>query len=353
MSKTCKVCVDNEVLTANVGDLLLDAALMNGVDIPFDCRAGHCGTCRVRVVEGQFFGGANDDPDTVMACQCRITSDAKVVLEDVPEIVTRSGYIAKLTNLAQDVIEVAVEPSRPTPYLPGQYFQLRLRDFPARFYSAAAPLSRRHDDPLVRFQVRVLPRGRVSSRLGRKIHAGHRIKLTGPMGFAYLRPRLKNRLVLVASGTGFAPIWSIADAAMRENSTRELVLIVGARKVESLYMIEALCRLARCPNVTIIPVVSERQSVSAAIRYGHPVDYLPALSPDDIVYAAGAPRIVGAVASLARAAGARCFSDPFEAAINVSDERSIAGRMMHWLGGRTVDLASTTHRAVLQTQVHA
>jgi 3-phenylpropionate/trans-cinnamate dioxygenase ferredoxin reductase subunit len=78
-------------------------------------------------------------------------------------------------------------------------------------------------------------------------------------------------------------------------------------------MVPALCRLALFPNVTIIPVASEPQDVTAAVRGGKPTDHLPALTPHDIVFAAGAPEMVRAVAKIAADAGAECYSDPFEA----------------------------------------
>ena len=54
MKKICKVTVNDEPFLANCGDLLLDWALMNGVDLPHDCRAGICGACKVRLVDGTW-----------------------------------------------------------------------------------------------------------------------------------------------------------------------------------------------------------------------------------------------------------------------------------------------------------
>jgi len=88
-----------------------------------------------------------------------------------------------------------------------------------------------------------------------------------------------------------------------ERPQRELIFVVAARKLQSLYMHSALCRLALFPNVTIIPTVSEQQNVSPAIRSGRPTDHLPSLSPDDVVYTSGAPAMTDTVARMARAAG--------------------------------------------------
>ena len=75
MSKTCKVTLNNEPFLANCGDLLLDSALMNGIDLPHDCRSGICGACRVRLVDGKVFGGHEHGDDMIHACQARIVSD--------------------------------------------------------------------------------------------------------------------------------------------------------------------------------------------------------------------------------------------------------------------------------------
>jgi len=150
--------------------------------------------------------------------------------------------------------------------------------------------------------------------------------------------------VLVAGGTGFAPIWSIADAAMREWSERKLVVVVGARELESLYMIPALCRLARCPNVTIVPVVQESQSVSPALRSGFPTDHIPPMSAEDIVYTCGAPPMVEKVQRMAIAAGAKCYCDPFEAATDSEDENGLLSRAMRWFTSAP-EMPPTTHIA--------
>ena len=330
MSKICMVEVNGEKFSAYCGDILLDAALASGIEMPHECRSGYCGTCSVRVVSGRFFGGETDDPGVVQACRCRVVSDMNIQVEKVPETMEVSGHVSGLIQRAADVVEVCISPSHPTPYLAGQYFSVQFRGFPARCFSPTIPLDWPSDTRPLRFHVRQLSGGRVSPALGGKIVNGHRVKLAGPFGAAYLRHGHAGRLVLVASGTGFAPIWSIAEAAIRERPQRELVLIVGARSLDSLYMIPALCRLALFPGVTIVPVVSEQQSMTRAVHEGRPTDYMPELSPSDVVYAAGAPPMVEAAAGMAKAAGARCFSDPFEPSRN-KGAPGLLSRAADWL----------------------
>ena len=334
MSKTCKVTLNNERYLANRGDLVLDWALMNGIDLPHDCRSGICGACRVRLVEGRVYGGHEHGDDMVHACQARIVSDLEIVTEPVPDTLSMSARVSNLTRLAADVIGVEVTLPKPLHYLPGQFAKLQFRGFPVRSYSPSYPLEGHADDHVLNFHIRIIPDGLVSSALGRQIRVGHRVRVTAPLGSAFFRPNHPGRIVLVGGGTGFAPMWAIAVAAIMERPKREMTIIVGAREIQSLYMHSALCRLAPFPNVTIIPVVSEPQNVSPAVRGGLPTEHIPALTPDDVVYTCGAPPMTMAVAKMARAAGARCYSDPFESSNKPGDQVPLMDRLSGWLNNR-------------------
>jgi NAD(P)H-flavin reductase/ferredoxin len=331
MQKACKVWINGEEVSARLGELLLDVALMNGIELPHDCRSGYCGTCQVRVVAGRCLGPPASNPNVVHACQTRVISDLHVIVEDIPKVTEMVGEVVDLVKIAPDIWEVCIESSHPVMYRPGQYMSLQFRRFPARHYSPTVPLDWPSNPDLVRFHVRQLPKGRVSSALGRIIKKGHRVKMTGPFGSAYFQRNDFGRLVLISSGTGFAPIWAIAEAAIREKPTRELVLIAGARDLESLYMIPALCRLALFPRVTIIPTAAARQTITPAVRHGQPANHLPPISSRDVVYVAGGPSLVKSVAEIAQARGALCFSDPFLPATDANDEHTFFARASKWL----------------------
>jgi NAD(P)H-flavin reductase len=331
MRKICKVTLDKGAFHANCGDLLLDSALLNGVELPHDCRSGVCGSCRVRLVDGKVFGGTEEGSDMIHACQARVVSDLTLETETLPDTVSLPARVAELTRLASDVIGVNIELPRPLNYLPGQYCKLQFRGFPERSYSPSYPLEGAPDRHVLQFHIRRFPDGVVSSALGDDIRAGHRVRVTGPLGSAHFRPNHHGRIVLVASGTGFAPMWSIAAAAITEEPRRELMFVVATRKLQSFYMHRALCRLALFPNVTIIPVVSEPQDVTSAIRIGRPLDYLPMLSPDDMVYTSGAPAMTNEIARIARNVGAVCYTDPFVPTARPTEQGGLMGRLF---GGR-------------------
>jgi NAD(P)H-flavin reductase len=260
-----------------------------------------------------------------------------VVSEPMPETISLPARVAELTQLAPDVIGVGLELPRPLPHLPGQYCKLQFRGFPERCYSPSYPLEGAPDNRLLHFHVRRLQDGAISSALGDRIRIGHRVRLTGPLGTAFFRPDHPGRIVLVASGTGFAPMWAIAAAAIVEQPRRELIFVVAARKLQSFYMHAALCRLALFPNVAIIPVVSEPQHVSSAFRTGRPTDFLPLLSADDVVYTSGAPIMTNEVARIAREAGAVCYSDPFVPHAPDTDRSGLMGRIFGTRDGARKD----------------
>jgi 3-phenylpropionate/trans-cinnamate dioxygenase ferredoxin reductase subunit len=331
MGKICRVSLGDETFHANCGDLLLDSAILNGIELPHDCRSGICGTCRVRLIEGKVFDGTEAGSNMIYACQARIVSDLQLDTEAVPEQVSISARVVNLVRLASDVMGIDVELTTPLRYLPGQYFNMQFRGFPARSYSPTYPLEGGDSgDHLLHFHVRIYPSGIVSSALGRSICVGHRVNLTGPFGDAYLRPNHSHGLVLVASGTGFAPMWSIAVAAILERPQRELIFVVSARTIQSLYMCSALCRLALFPNVTIIITVSEPQDISSAVRIGRPTDCLPNLSQSDVVYTSGAPGMTENVSQIAKTAGAKCYADPFVSSASIAGPDKLVGRLIGW-----------------------
>jgi 3-phenylpropionate/trans-cinnamate dioxygenase ferredoxin reductase subunit len=333
MRKICKVTVNKENFHANYGDLLLDSALLNRVELQHECRSGVCGACRVRLIRGQVFGGTEEGSDMINACQARIISDLQLVTEPVPDTVSVPSRVVNLTRLAADVIGVALALPQPLNYLPGQFCRLQFRGFAERCYSPSYPLEGAPNRRLLHFHIRRFPDGAVSAALGREIRVGHRVRVTGPLGTGYFRSDHHGRIVLVASGTGFAPMWSIAAAAITEQPRRELMFVVATRNIQSFYMHAALCRLAQFPNVTIIPIVSEPQSVSPAIRCGRLLDHMPTLVRNDLVYAAGAPMMTQAVARLAKAAGTECYMDPFVSTTASVDPSNLMGRVVGWLDG--------------------
>jgi 3-phenylpropionate/trans-cinnamate dioxygenase ferredoxin reductase subunit len=276
-------------------------------------------------------GGKGSEPGIVHACQCRIVADAVIERQQQSGVRAVEGVLASLRALSPEVMEVGIRTDRALPYHAGQYAQVRFAGYPSRPFSITHPLSGDPDSGSVWFHIRRMKGGRVTSSLGKRIKPGHRVKLSGPYGSAHFRPGLDSRLILVATNTGFAPIWSIAVAALRENPERRIMIIAGGRTVESLYMGPALVRLANFPNVLVVPVCSTPQTMSKAVMPGRPTDYLPHLLATDVLYACGAPAMVDSIKSIAEHYGAVCYADPFLPTPNDTVEDSVLTRAIGWL----------------------
>ena len=340
MTKNHEITIDGHSFLAPRGQLLLDAALSNGITLPYDCRAGHCGTCCVRLELGKVQGGEGSEPGIVHACQCRIAGDADIKTDKRSAVRTVEGVLGSLHPLSSEVMEVGIRTDRALPYLAGQYAQVRFSGYPSRPFSITHSLRASQGNPngcSVWFHVRRMKDGLVTPSLGNQIKPGHRVKLTGPYGSAYFRSSLDCPLILVATNTGFAPIWSIAVAALRENPERTMVIIVGGRTMESLYMWPALQRLAGFPNVHVVPVCSTPQASPNEVNLGRPTDYLPPLLRSDVLYACGAPGMVDSIKSIAARSGAICYADPFLPTINDTVEESVLSRATGWLARRQAD----------------
>ena len=335
MARTHQIKINGTIFQARPGELLLDAALNNGIDLPYNCRSGHCGTCCVRLVSGQVQGGHGAEPGVVHACQCRIAGDVVIESGQPPDVRTVDGVLRSLRNLSADVVEVGISTANALPYLAGQYAQVSFNGYPSRPFSITHPMGKYPDSRTVWFHVRRMADGRVTKSLGTGIKPGHRVTLAGPYGSAHFRPTQDSRIILVATSTGFAPIWSIAVAALRENPQRMMMIIAGGRTIASLYMAPALLQLSRFPNVHVVPICSTPQTFTNAVRQGRPTDYLPHMLPTDTVYACGAPGMVEQVKMIAAHYGAACYADPFMAAKDTAVDESVLARATQWLPVRT------------------
>jgi 3-phenylpropionate/trans-cinnamate dioxygenase ferredoxin reductase subunit len=309
MSDHCTLVVNGRQLRANIGDTLVDAGLAAKLLIPHDCCSGQCDTCKVRVLSGSVDDQGTLDGAMVLACQATIEGDAEIVFEEVPIPAKRAGTLTAMRPLSPEIVEVVISMNSPFPYFAGQYMKVAFAGYPSRDYSPTAYLDGGLDETELVFHIKRYEGGLVSSALGNAIGLGHKVAVNGPYGHAFYRPG-PSRLVLVASGTGWAPIWSVAHAARLAEPTRAMVVIAAARDPRNLYMGPALNWLS-ANGVAEIVVTATGERVGGDTRFGRPTEFLPEITASDLVYAAGAPEMVDAVKHLAHLGGAECHADPF------------------------------------------
>jgi NAD(P)H-flavin reductase/ferredoxin len=337
------------VVTAREGQTILDAALLNGIELPHDCRAGQCGSCRVTLLDGRTSGGEIGPGSSVLACQARVTGPIAVEIEPVPALDTAWGMVRAVTDLGCGVVEVAIAPSRPVACLPGQYLSFRFRGFPTRRYSPTLSIVGQSEAGLIYLHVRRVRGGIVSQAFGQAILAGHRVRIRGPFGSSFFRPNRPGRMVLVGAGTGFAPVWAIAQAALTEDPEREIMVIAGARSLSHFYMGPALESLERNRNVSIRVFVERHEPGTPHSLVGTAADRLPPLWDSDTVFACGAPDTVENVRAICAEAGVACHTDSFAAAPDPETPRETdrAGLDMDALVTRLAPMARDRKLCVL------
>jgi naphthalene 1,2-dioxygenase ferredoxin reductase component len=253
----------NRVIRVEAGANLLESLRSAQVPISYSCMAGRCGTCRCRLFDGEprpagrepHHPGQGDDT-YVLACQTCVTEPCTVEIPEPGEVVVHPARIVKATVIAaeamtHDIRRLVLRPAKPVEHSPGQYVQLQFAPALARPYSMAG-LS---GDSTFEFHVRLVPDGRVSAYIARELKVGDTVRVTGPLGSAYLRRRHEGPMLCVAGGTGLAPILSIVRGAVADGMPNPVHLYFGVRSPRDVYglpWLEALVRVHPALKVHVV-----------------------------------------------------------------------------------------------------
>jgi NAD(P)H-flavin reductase len=193
-----------------------------------------------------------------LACKSQAITDcivAPLLQEDSFEVTRIAGRIAAIERITNDVAVVRVQTEkRFSDYHPGQYANVVVGGFPAREYSFANPRGDEH----LEFHIKKVNGGNVSSHIYDKAQIGDPISIVAPFGGAYFRPDTQGLLILVASGTGLAPIKAILHAASDANYDGEVHVYQAARNKENLYLVDEIGKLcAKLKNASLTQVVAD------------------------------------------------------------------------------------------------
>ena len=139
MARTHTIQANGTRFHAQTGQVILDSALMNGVEFPHDCRAGRCGSCLTRVKRGLTIGGETLQRGMVHACQAQALSDLDLEFDVLPPPQSVAGTVASLVPRSRDVIEVHLNLNAPINPIAGQYCTFQFRGYPARSFSPTRP----------------------------------------------------------------------------------------------------------------------------------------------------------------------------------------------------------------------
>jgi len=256
---------------AQEGESVLQSALNAGLVLPYGCRDGACGTCRGKLIEGKLDYGrysekvltpAERDQGYALFCQAKPLGD--VVIEarevrragDIP-VKKLPARVQRMQRAADDVmiVHLKLPANERLQFLPGQYVDLLLKDGTRRSFSMGnAP----HDDEFVQLHVRHVAGGSFTDHVFATMKERDILRFEGPLGTFFLREESDKPIVFVASGTGFAPIKAIIEAAFQKGVTRPMRLYWGGRRPKDLYLDELPAKwAAEHPGFEYVPVISD------------------------------------------------------------------------------------------------
>ena len=318
----------NRVLHVAAGANLLDALRDNAVPISYSCMAGRCGTCRCKVLRGHVLETGREAKITnpaedgyVLACASVITESCAIEIPETDEIVTHPAKILKatvtsITAATHDINIIRLRTNKPLLFSPGQYATLQFSPDHIRPYSMAG-LS---EDAELEFHVRAVPEGRVSTYVFNTLKVGDTVRVSGPLGTAYLRTRHDGPMLCVAGGTGLAPILAIVRGAIAAGMANPIRLYFGVRSHQDLYGLAQLIDLQSAhPALQVDVVLSTGESHDAAMRTGLITDAIAADLADLRgwrAYLCGAPPMVEATSALIKQRGVaseHTYADAFYA----------------------------------------
>ena len=253
------------------GESILEAALRQGIILPYGCRNGACGSCMGKVMTGSveypdgtpgFLTPADVAQQKALFCQAQPASDLLIKVREVDaakdiEVRTLPCRVNKIEHLAHDVIRMYLKlpDTERLQFLAGQYIDVLLKDHAPRAFSIAnAP----HDDGFIELHIRNVSGGYFSEQVFNQMQEKALLRFTGPLGTFFLREDSDRPAILIGGGTGFAPLKGILEHAFHSGVQKPLHLFWGVRAKRDLYLEELPAHwLQQHKNFSYTPVLSE------------------------------------------------------------------------------------------------
>ncbi|WP_433567704.1 benzoate 1,2-dioxygenase electron transfer component BenC [Nocardia sp. CA-151230] len=243
-------------ITCVADQTVAEASYRARINIPLDCRDGACGTCKAFCESGEYDGGAYiDDALTaaeaeagyVLPCSMKPKSDLVLQIATTSELAktqssTYTGTITALDRLSSTTVGLTVEvPNRDKlAFLPGQYVNIAV---PGTDQSRSYSFSNAPGDKELTFLVKLTPGGMMSEYLTERAAIGNAISFAGPNGSFFLRDA-QEPVLLLAGGTGLAPILAILRALRESGSARKAHLLYGVSTDDDLVELDTIGELS-------------------------------------------------------------------------------------------------------------
>lgn len=276
MTVTVTVQPSGRQFTVEDDEFVLDAALRQAVVLPYGCKNGACGACKGKVLAGQVdHGGAQEQAlpaaeraaGLALFCCARPLSDLSLEVKeidaarDIP-VKTLPCRVQKMERLADDVMAIWLKlpANERMQFLAGQYIEFLLADGKRRAFSlASAP----HADELLEIHVRRVPGGNFTEHVFTAMKERDIMRIEGPLGSFFLREESDKPIILVAGGTGFAPLKGLIEHALHIGVKRPMTLYWGAKNRAGLYLNALAERWAAAHGIAYIPVLSDPDAADA------------------------------------------------------------------------------------------
>jgi CDP-4-dehydro-6-deoxyglucose reductase len=309
MPRQVTIQSSGHTFTVNDGETVLAAALREGIVIAYGCRHGSCGTCKGRLVEGtvdygtyqvQAMSAAERSAGMALFCQAKPITDLTIQCREIGtavkgiQIKLMPARVMKMTRVAPDVmaLDLKLPANDKLVFLAGQYVDLVLRGGTRRSFSMAnAP----HDDAFLQLHLRNYG-GPFSLHVFGAMKEKDILRVEGPFGTFFLREESTKPMILLASGTGFAPIKAIIEHVLHAGIKRAMTLYWGCRVRADLYMNELAESWQRDGRLRYVPVLSDATAADhwtgrTGFVHRAVMEDFPDLSGHQ-VYACGAPVMV-------------------------------------------------------------
>jgi len=252
---------------------VLDAAIRQGIGMPYGCRDGQCGSCKGKITAGKV---RYDTQPTALSkdeqahgyalfCQAYAQSDLSIDVHelthsaDVP-LRLLPAKVTQIERLNHDVMQIilTLPANIRLQFFAGQYINFILNDHRRRSFSIAnAP----HEDKHIELHVRHIEGGQFTGEVFDDMKLKDIVRIEGPLGSFFLREDNQNPAILMAGGTGFAPIKGIVEHVIAKNIDRELHLYWGARCFDDLYFHQQALRWSEdYTNISYTPVLSDAKA---------------------------------------------------------------------------------------------
>ena len=292
------------------GDTLLAAGVQQGIALPYGCKDGACGSCKCRLISGTVLHGPHQEKALsaqeesqgfVLTCCAMAQSD--LVLESLQVTALNAFAVKKmptrLTSIQKKsadvlVLQLQLPANENFQYHAGQYIDILLRDGTRRSYSIAnAP----QNGQGIELHVRHMPGGKFTDHAFGTLQEKEILRIEGPYGSFFLREDSTKPIVLLASGTGFAPIKALLEHMQKQATQRPVYFYWGGKRPADLYMhawVQEQCHAM--PNLHYVPVLSNAQVQDqwqgrTGLVHLAVLEDFPDLSGYQ-VYACGAPIVV-------------------------------------------------------------